>query len=67
MPWSGPELGGEVVVEHRVALDMSLFISGNPGRLGKGRMDVAGVTWTVYHRSWTSQPARIPHLNQEAP
>jgi len=32
MPWSGPDLGGEVAVEHRGA-GISLFISGNPGRL----------------------------------
>lgn len=32
MPWSGPDLGGEVVVEHRGA-GISLFISENPGRL----------------------------------
>jgi hypothetical protein len=30
MPWSGPDVGGEVVVEHRRG-GRSPFISGNPG------------------------------------
>ena len=39
MPWSGPDLGGEVVVEHRggggglANLVPLAFISGNPDRM----------------------------------